>query len=663
MTGMAGATAVVSAKSRLRHGGGARGVRSPWTLRFRSASTEARYWLFQDATTRRMTSAWSGALLAHAVAYVMCLLVWFEGEGDAAASAWPWLLVATTAVAVALGCHAFRSQRSKVAGSAYVVKPGATARGTPQDQAPQRVGDSVGPTTPVSIPDVVGTSRARKDEVEHISPKSAGSAQSGARRAKIGGHDSAGSANVGAGSYLPSPMVRVANPTASVALSKDLDAIVELGRQSMFSSHRYPLVVVLLCVVYAVTASAARTALAGDDEAAVRYGAGDSIVAMLVCGCIRVVPLDFITSTLVLFSVVVTFIVASADAWGVDGGAVDAAFALLEVVVAACIVGTVNYVGDRSRRERFLLSYTSAKMSRRMAEVGQSLLAPPTPTSATRGAAPERLMKKLENSHNHSMRNMDFTDTLRRLDEAVLNGDIRRLYYAANSSSLHERMVATARLSKFMTIAHQTLQCASTMGQSSERIDRVRTALNAMAVAAQWMNKMKVTEGGDTGAVDDGHQVFLGGSCNPTTWRRDIAMPLLERAGVTYYNPQVDEWSEELIAVETRAKASATLLLFVIDGLTRAIVSMNEVTELICRGRQVVLVTQDIEDGCEIGDERITGRELKDLNRGRSYLRELAGRSGVAVFETVEEAVHYCVRFLGMANGAFGSGHVTPSSS
>ena len=33
--------------------------------------------------------------------------------------------------------------------------------------------------------------------------------------------------------------------------------------------------------------------------------------------------------------------------------------------------------------------------------------------------------------------------------------------------------------------------------------------------------------------------VFLGGSCNPTTWRKDIAMPLLEAGGVTYYNPQV----------------------------------------------------------------------------------------------------------------------------
>ena len=34
-------------------------------------------------------------------------------------------------------------------------------------------------------------------------------------------------------------------------------------------------------------------------------------------------------------------------------------------------------------------------------------------------------------------------------------------------------------------------------------------------------------------------QVFLGGSCNPTTWRKSIVIPELEANGITYYNPQV----------------------------------------------------------------------------------------------------------------------------
>jgi hypothetical protein len=33
--------------------------------------------------------------------------------------------------------------------------------------------------------------------------------------------------------------------------------------------------------------------------------------------------------------------------------------------------------------------------------------------------------------------------------------------------------------------------------------------------------------------------VFLGGSCDPTTWRADIAVPLLNKAKVPYFNPQI----------------------------------------------------------------------------------------------------------------------------
>ncbi len=33
------------------------------------------------------------------------------------------------------------------------------------------------------------------------------------------------------------------------------------------------------------------------------------------------------------------------------------------------------------------------------------------------------------------------------------------------------------------------------------------------------------------------HEVFLGGSCNPTTWRRDLAIPRLKSNDITYFNP------------------------------------------------------------------------------------------------------------------------------
>ena len=134
-------------------------------------------------------------------------------------------------------------------------------------------------------------------------------------------------------------------------------------------------------------------------------------------------------------------------------------------------------------------------------------------------------------------------------------------------------------------------------------------------------------------------KVFLGGSCNPTTWRKNIAIPLFERAGVEYYNPQVDEWHDDLIAIEARNKEEASILFFVVDGQTRAIASMIEISEYISTGRRVVLVIEDISNGQVIGGQEITGRDLKDLNRGRAYVADVANRHRVKPYNNVISAV------------------------
>jgi raw len=129
--------------------------------------------------------------------------------------------------------------------------------------------------------------------------------------------------------------------------------------------------------------------------------------------------------------------------------------------------------------------------------------------------------------------------------------------------------------------------------------------------------------------------VFLGGSCNPTTWRHDIAIPMLDRAGVTYYNPQVDNWTPELVDIEARAKDRADQLLFVVDSDTRAIASILEATEAICTGHAVSLVVKNVDTVKRPEFES----EAKDLNRARAYLRDLATRHNVRVYPSVTAAV------------------------
>ena len=57
--------------------------------------------------------------------------------------------------------------------------------------------------------------------------------------------------------------------------------------------------------------------------------------------------------------------------------------------------------------------------------------------------------------------------------------------------------------------------------------------------------KHQESEEGESGVT----QVFLGGVCGTTTWRKDMAIPILDDRNIKYFNPQVEEgqWDESLI--------------------------------------------------------------------------------------------------------------------
>lgn len=46
-------------------------------------------------------------------------------------------------------------------------------------------------------------------------------------------------------------------------------------------------------------------------------------------------------------------------------------------------------------------------------------------------------------------------------------------------------------------------------------------------------------------------EVFLGGACNPTTWRADVAVPTLKKLGISFYNPVSNHIFIRKIFVET----------------------------------------------------------------------------------------------------------------
>lgn len=142
-------------------------------------------------------------------------------------------------------------------------------------------------------------------------------------------------------------------------------------------------------------------------------------------------------------------------------------------------------------------------------------------------------------------------------------------------------------------------------------------------------------------------EVFLGGSCNPTTWRRDIAIPALNALGISYYNPQVSQWGPELIEQEFLAKQTASLLFFVIDSQTRSVASMLEVAHISGRQRKLVLVVLPYHGpGQLVCGEPITQREFEDLSSGQAVMQDLVERQGIPVFDNIPVALDCAAKVL-----------------
>lgn len=143
-----------------------------------------------------------------------------------------------------------------------------------------------------------------------------------------------------------------------------------------------------------------------------------------------------------------------------------------------------------------------------------------------------------------------------------------------------------------------------------------------------------------------GKQVFLGGSCNPTTWRKDVAVPALEEAGVTFFNPQAGSWSKEMIEIEEKEKTESRLLLFVIDNQTRSIGSMVETAYLSASGHEIVAVINDFQMGAQIGDHVLTVDEVHDLNSAHDSLRDALHKDQVPLFSNLDLAMRHLIELL-----------------
>uniref|UniRef100_A0A182Q0I4 Raw n=1 Tax=Anopheles farauti TaxID=69004 RepID=A0A182Q0I4_9DIPT len=126
-------------------------------------------------------------------------------------------------------------------------------------------------------------------------------------------------------------------------------------------------------------------------------------------------------------------------------------------------------------------------------------------------------------------------------------------------------------------------------------------------------------------------EVFLGGSCNPTTWRADVAIPALDRLGISFYNPQVSHWTPDLIELEHRAKEKAK---------TRSTAGAIEVAHIAGQNsKYLLLVLLPYSSRQKILNETLSEDEYMDLMSNQLILRQLVLRRGLPVLDSIPKAL------------------------
>lgn len=70
-------------------------------------------------------------------------------------------------------------------------------------------------------------------------------------------------------------------------------------------------------------------------------------------------------------------------------------------------------------------------------------------------------------------------------------------------------------------------------------------------------------------------KVFLGGTCNDSTWRDD----LIPKLKIDYFNPIVDDWNKEAQQEEIKERKNSDYVLYVITPKMSGVYSIAEVVD------------------------------------------------------------------------------------
>ena len=120
-------------------------------------------------------------------------------------------------------------------------------------------------------------------------------------------------------------------------------------------------------------------------------------------------------------------------------------------------------------------------------------------------------------------------------------------------------------------------------------------------------------------------KIFLGGTCNDSTWRDDL-IPQLE---IDYFNPVVEDWTPECMDEEIKQRETCDYCLYTITPKMTGVYSIAEVADdSNKRPEKTILVILD-----EDGEDTFNEHQTKSLKQVAKMVEENGGKSFTALDE------------------------------
>jgi len=123
--------------------------------------------------------------------------------------------------------------------------------------------------------------------------------------------------------------------------------------------------------------------------------------------------------------------------------------------------------------------------------------------------------------------------------------------------------------------------------------------------------------------------VFLGGTCNNSTWREK----LIKKLKVPFFNPVVKNWNEEAQKREIEQRETAAFVLYVITPLMKGVYSVAEaVDDSNKRPDKTLFCILEKDDKKEFDKS-----ELKSLNQ----VKKMVKNNGAKTFNALDEIAEF----------------------